>query len=87
MQSLEKSILELRYQIPNVPQKASVPAGNSEGQRRIRKRWKPSTLAEGALPHWELAKKYDLIDFDLRVKLLGQVSRFTKGKGRVYNVP
>lgn len=87
MQSLEKSILELRYQIPNVPQ-ASVPTGNSEeDNEELDKGGSLPTLAEGALPHWELAKKYDLIDFDLGAKLQELVSQFTKEKERVYNVP
>ena len=38
-------------------------------------------LPEGALPHWELAKKYDLIDFELGVKLTGAGFPVYKGKG------
>lgn len=81
MQSLEKEILELRYQIPNVPQ-ASVPAGNSEeDNEELEKGGTMPTLAEGALPHWELAKKYDLIDFDLGSKITGAGFPVYKGKG------
>ena len=81
MQGLEKSILELRYQIPNVPQ-ASVPDGNSEeDNEELEKGGSLSTLAEGALPHWELAKKYDLIDFDLGSKITGAGFPVYKGRG------
>ena len=81
MQDLEKSILELRYQIPNVPQ-ASVPAGNSEeDNEELEKGGSLPTLAKGALPHWELAKKYDLIDFDLGSKITGAGFPVYKGKG------
>ena len=81
MQNLEKEILELRYQIPNVPQ-ASVPEGNSEeDNQELEKGGTMPTLAEGALPHWELAKKYDLIDFDLGSKITGAGFPVYKGKG------
>ena len=81
MQGLEKSILELRYQVPNVPQ-ASVQAGNSEeDNEELEKGGSLSTLAEGALPNWELAKKYDLIDFDLGSKITGAGFPVYKGRG------
>ena len=81
MQQLEKSILALRYQIPNIPQK-SVPAGNSEeDNEELEKGGRLPQLAEGALPHWELAKKYDLIDFDLGSKITGAGFPVYKGKG------
>ena len=81
IQGLEKSILELRYQIPNVPQ-ASVPAGISEeDNEELEKGGSLPTLVKGALPHWELAKKYDLIDFDLGSKITGAGFPVYKGKG------
>ena len=42
-------------------------------------------LPKDALPHWELTKKYDLIDFDLGVKITEPVSRFIKEKVRSCN--
>lgn len=81
IQGLEKSILELRYQIPNVPQ-ASVPTGISEeDNEELEKGGSLPTLVKGALPHWELAKKYDLIDFDLGSKITGAGFPVYKGKG------
>nr|WP_297786786.1 serine--tRNA ligase [uncultured Allomuricauda sp.] len=69
------------YLIPNVPHK-SVPAGNSEeDNEEIFKEGDIPTLSEGALPHWELAKKYDIIDFELGVKITGAGFPVYKGKG------
>ncbi|MDC0643256.1 serine--tRNA ligase [Flavobacteriaceae bacterium] len=81
MQSIEKELLELRYQVPNIPQE-SVPSGVSEeDNEEIEKGGENPILAEGALPHWELAKKYDLIDFDLGSKITGAGFPVYKGKG------
>ena len=69
------------YLIPNVPHE-SVPAGNSdEDNEEIFREGEVPTLNEGALPHWELAKKYDLIDFELGAKITGAGFPIYKGKG------
>ena len=69
------------YLIPNVPHE-SVPAGNSEeDNEEIFKEGDIPTLSDGALPHWELAKKYDIIDFELGVKITGAGFPVYKGKG------
>ena len=69
------------YLIPNVPH-VSVPAGNSdEDNEEIFREGEVPTLKEGALPHWELAKKYDLIDFELGAKITGAGFPIYKGKG------
>ena len=71
LQATAQEMLEIRYQIPNVPQ-ASVPAGTTEeDNEELERGGKLPNLHEGALPHWELAKKYDLIDFDLGSKITG----------------
>ena len=71
----------LLYQIPNVPHE-SVPAGNSEDDNdEIFKEGEIPTLVSDALPHWELAKKYDIIDFELGVKIAGAGFPVYKGKG------
>lgn len=81
LQSTAQEMLEIRYQIPNVPQ-ASVPAGTSEeDNEELERGGKLPNLHEGALPHWELAKKYDLIDFDLGSKITGTGFPVYKGKG------
>ncbi|MBO0331227.1 serine--tRNA ligase [[Muricauda] lutisoli] len=69
------------YLIPNVPHE-SVPAGNSEeDNEEVFKEGDIPTLSEKALPHWELAKKYDIIDFELGVKITGAGFPVYKGKG------
>lgn len=72
---------ELLYQIPNVPH-ASVKAGNSEeDNEEVFKEGIIPNLGENALPHWELAKKYDIIDFELGTKITGAGFPVYKGKG------
>lgn len=69
------------YQIPNVPHD-SVPAGNTEeDNEEVFNEGDIPTLQTDALPHWELAKKYDLIDFELGVKVTGAGFPVYKGKG------
>tara|TARA_R110002049_G_scaffold7795_6_gene44037 strand:- start:4580 stop:5851 length:1272 start_codon:yes stop_codon:yes gene_type:complete len=71
----------LLYQIPNVPH-ASVPAGSTEeDNEEVFREGEIPTLKEGAMPHWELAKKYDIIDFELGVKIAGAGFPVYKGKG------
>ncbi len=71
----------LLFQIPNIPH-ASVPAGASEeDNEEIYKEGAIPKLHEGALPHWELAKKYDIIDFELGNKITGAGFPVYKGKG------
>ena len=81
LQTTAQEMLEIRYQIPNVPQD-SVPAGTTEeDNEEIESGGELPQLPEGALPHWELAKKYDLIDFDLGSKITGAGFPVYKGKG------
>ncbi len=81
MQKLESNLLELRYQVPNIPQE-SVPTGTSEeDNEEIEKGGDLPSLESEALPHWELAKKYDLIDFELGSKITGAGFPVYKGKG------
>ncbi len=83
-EDLNKTATELQdalYQIPNVPH-ISVPAGNSEeDNEEIFSEGDIPKLVDGALPHWELAKKYDIIDFELGVKIAGAGFPVYKGKG------
>ncbi|WP_369048404.1 serine--tRNA ligase [Tenacibaculum sp. UWU-22] len=72
---------ELLYQIPNIPH-ASVKAGkNEEDNEEIFTEGTVPDLGKNALPHWELAKKYDIIDFDLGAKITGAGFPVYKGKG------
>jgi seryl-tRNA synthetase len=74
-------LAELLYKIPNVPN-SIVPSGDSEddNEETYREGDIPQ-LHEGALPHWELAKKYDIIDFELGNKITGAGFPVYKGKG------
>ena len=68
--------------LPNLPYEL-VPEGKSAADNLVVKEGGPAevVLPEGALPHWELARKYDLIDFDLGVKITGAGFPVYKGKG------
>lgn len=76
-----EKLQQLLYTIPNVPHE-SVPAGNSEEENEeIFREGEIPKLDEKALPHWELAKKFDLIDFELGNKVTGAGFPVYKGKG------
>ncbi len=78
---VQEELSKLLYTLPNIPH-PSVPAGNSdEDNEEIFVEGEIPKLPEGALPHWELAKKYDLIDFELGVKITGAGFPVYKGKG------
>ena len=69
--ALEDQLQQLLYTIPNIPYD-EVPEGFGADDNVVVKTGGPTTpLPEDALPHWELAKKYNLIDFDLGVKIAG----------------
>lgn len=77
----EKTIHETLLQIPNVPHQL-VPAGDGEEDNLVvRSGGNIPVLPENAQPHWDLATKYDIIDFDLGNKLTGAGFPVYKGKG------
>ena len=81
LQTKANELQDLLYLIPNIPNK-SVPAGSTEEDNEtIFEEGEIPTLHEGALPHWELAKKYDIIDFELGNKITGAGFPVYKGKG------
>ena len=81
LQKVEVDLLSIRTQIPNVPDE-SVPSGNSENDNEeVFSAGSIPDLKEHALPHWELAAQYDLIDFDLGSKITGAGFPVYKGKG------
>ena len=76
-----ESLNELLYRVPNIPNEL-VPEGTSEADNVVVfEAGEIPNLGKDALPHWELAKKYDLIDFELGVKLTGAGFPVYKGKG------
>jgi seryl-tRNA synthetase len=81
LQDSNKQLQNVLYSIPNTPH-SMVPAGNSEEDNLVCfESGGLPTLHKGALPHWELAKKYDLIDFDLGNKIAAAGFPVYKGKG------
>jgi len=80
-QETSEELNELLVQVPNVPH-LSVPEGNTENDNRlIREGGKMPDLPGNSLTHWELGAKYDLIDFELGVKITGGGFPVFKGKG------
>jgi seryl-tRNA synthetase len=67
--------------LPNLPHE-SVPGGHgADDNLKVREGGKMPAVDESALPHWDLIKKYDIIDFDLGIKLTGAGFPVYKGKG------
>jgi seryl-tRNA synthetase len=78
--AVEQDLNDLLVQIPNLPH-ASVPDGkHAEDNLVEREGGVMPNLPADALPHWDLAKKYDLIDFELGVKISGAGFPVYKGK-------
>ena len=81
LQETADELQEILYQIPNIPHE-SVPKGNSdEDNEVVSEHGAIPTLQNDALPHWELAKKYALIDFELGAKITGAGFPVYTGKG------
>jgi seryl-tRNA synthetase len=79
--ALETEIRNLLLSIPNIPH-ISVPNGKGEEDNEVVKLvGEIPTLPESALPHWELCKKYDIVDFELGNKITGAGFPVYKGKG------
>ena len=81
MVNAAEKLQQLLYTLPNIPNDL-VPSGIDENDNEeVFKEGEIPKLVEGAIPHWELAKKYDLIDFELGVKITGAGFPVYKGKG------
>lgn len=81
LSTLESEVTELLYKIPNVPHN-KVPAGvGADDNVTVHTYGNIPDLPGDALPHWELIKKYDIIDFDLGNKISGAGFPVYKGKG------
>jgi seryl-tRNA synthetase len=79
--TVETDLHDNLIKLPNLPH-ASVPEGKTpEENEVVREGGQKPELAENALPHWDLAKKYDLINFDLGNKVTGAGFPFYKNKG------
>ena len=81
---MDEAAAELEAQLvlmPNTPCSLVKPGKGAEDNEIVKMGGPEVKLPEGALPHWELAKKYDIIDFDLGVKITGAGFPVYKGKG------
>ena len=76
--------IELKNEIvklPNLPHESVAPGHGADDNVKVKEGGKMPVLPESALPHWDLIKKYDIIDFDLGIKLTGAGFPVYKGKG------
>lgn len=81
LESVEKGLNDLLVRLPNLPSQ-KVPKGRTpEDNEIVRTGGTKPQLPAGAVPHWELAKKYDIIDFELGNKITGSGFPVYKGKG------
>lgn len=77
----QEQLRQALYNIPNIPHD-SVPVGKTdEDNEEIKREGEIPQLHEGAKAHWDLIKKYDIIDFDLGIKITGAGFPVYKGKG------
>jgi seryl-tRNA synthetase len=84
LEAKEAQLHDRLVTIPNTPDR-TVPKGKSADDNKMEGIFgEMPVLPEGSLPHWELAKKYDLIDFDLGVKIAGAGFPVYKGKGAIF---
>jgi seryl-tRNA synthetase len=81
LNAISSQLQDELYKLPNLPADI-VPFGKTpEENINVFEEGDIPKLHEGALPHWELAKKYDIIDFELGVKITGAGFPVYKGKG------
>lgn len=81
LENVEQNLLSILYQIPNIPYEKVKAGSSEEDNENIYQSTNVEGLGEGAVPHWELAKKYNLIDFELGVKIAGAGFPVYLGKG------
>jgi seryl-tRNA synthetase len=80
----EEELKNIIITLPNTPN-VSVPHGrDAEDNFVVLEHGSKVNLHEGAIPHWELATKYDIIDFELGVKITGAGFPVYKGKGAIF---
>jgi len=76
-----EALSQLLYKIPNVPNDLVQPGNTEQDNEEVYQEGDIPKLHKDALPHWELAKKYDIIDFELGNKITGAGFPVYKGKG------
>ncbi len=78
---IEKKVFDLQVQLPNLPHDSVVPGKGEDDNEIVKTVGTIPEMDANALPHWELAQKYNLIDFELGVKLTGAGFPVYRGKG------
>ncbi|UOE40903.1 serine--tRNA ligase [Chryseobacterium suipulveris] len=81
LRDAEVKLQEILYLIPNIPYEKVVAGTSADDNEIVYQSHDVKGLGEGAIPHWELAKKYNLIDFELGVKIAGAGFPVYLGKG------
>jgi seryl-tRNA synthetase len=81
LEQKNKSLEDILLRLPNLPSEKVPPGKTPEENEIVRLGGNKPELFPGAVPHWELAKKYDLIDFELGNKVTGSGFPFYKNKG------
>ncbi len=82
LSTVKDKLEELQLSLPNIPHH-SVPKGNTDEDNEVYKAWEGDlpNLGDTALPHWELAEKYNVFDLQLGVKITGAGFPLYRGKG------
>ena len=81
LDNAEKKLTDGLLRLPNLPSEKVPPGKTPEDNEVVRTGGSKPELFAGAVPHWELTKKYDLIDFELGNKITGSGFPFYKNKG------
>jgi seryl-tRNA synthetase len=78
---VENDLRDEIIRLPNLPHESVAPGHGADDNVKVREGGLITEISEPALPHWDLIKKYDIIDFDLGIKLTGAGFPVYKGKG------
>lgn len=78
---IEEQLKNEIVRLPNLPHESVVTGHSAEDNVKVREGGVIPVLAENAVPHWDLIKKYDIIDFELGIKLTGAGFPVYTGKG------
>ena len=81
LSSIEEELQQVLFLIPNVPAETVPEGGGADDNINVYEHGALPELEPGALPHWELIKKYDIIDFELGTKIAGAGFPVYKGRG------
>ena len=81
LNDIEEKLTEILYLIPNIPHESVKTGVSADDNENIYQSHDVKGLGEGAIPHWELASKYNLINFELGVKIAGAGFPVYLGKG------